>query len=197
MNKDSNELINPKVKDVLILVGVLGFVAASIVMPNLPLVLKPILDVKKRKDLQHREKLWKMYNPYELKKLLKRLHQQKDIEFIDNKDGTVIRLTDKGKTKFLKYRLDEMHLQTQKWDGRWRLIIYDVPHFKKTEREMFRRFLKSMAFYQLQESVYLTPFNCYDEIEYLRTYFGVVEEVIYLTVNELENDSAYRQYFGI
>ncbi len=60
MNKLSTkqELISPKVKDVLILLSAGTFLAASLIMPGLPLVLKPYLD-KKRQDEQ---KEWEKFN---------------------------------------------------------------------------------------------------------------------------------------
>lgn len=197
MYKNNRQLINPKVKDVLLILGAVGIVSASLIMPGLPMALKPIVDFKRKKERENQQRAWKKYNPYLLKHLLKRLQNQKDVEFI-TKDGDVtIKITDKGRIKYLKYQLDEMLISHQKWDGQWRLIIYDVPERKKAEREIFRGLLKRLQAYQLQKSVYLTPYKCDEEIEYLRTYFGIGSEVIYLTVERLENDIAYRQYFGL
>jgi len=50
--------IDPKVKEVLMLLGAGTFLAASIVMPNLPMVLKPFLDEKKKRE----ENEWKKFN---------------------------------------------------------------------------------------------------------------------------------------
>lgn len=194
---NNKKLINPRVKDILLILGVVGVVSASLVIPGLPMALKPIINYKKKKDWEKQQKAWKKYNPYLLKHLLRRLQIQKDVEFISQDKDVVIKITEKGRTKFLKYQLDEMLVKDQRWDGKWRLIIYDVPERKKAEREIFRGFLKRLKAYQLQKSVYLTPYKCDEEIEYVRTYFGIGAEVIYLTIEKLENDTAYRQYFGL
>ncbi len=196
-DKSKKELISPKVKDVLFIVGAIGLVSAIIVFPNLPMALKPLMDYKRKKEYQDQQKLWKKYNPRVLRHLLKRLEEQKDVQFITENGETLIKLTDKGRVKLLKYNIDNMTIEDKSWDGKWRLIIYDIPDRKRTERDIFRRLIKKMEIFQLQESVYLTPYKCDKEIEYIRRYFGVGQEVIYLTLEKLENDHAYRQYFAL
>lgn len=90
-----------------------------------------------------------------------------------------------------------MELKNKKWDGKWRIIIYDILTGKKEQANLFRRTLKRLKFLKLQKSVYITPFKCYDEIEYLRQACEVDREVLMLTVSGLENEKAYREYFGI
>lgn len=50
---------------------------------------------------------------------------------------------------------------------------------------------------RLQKSVYLYPYPCHDELEFLRQYFDVGEAVLYLTVRFVESEEVYRQYFGL
>lgn len=195
-DKKNKELINPTVKEVLKALGIVGIISASFVLPGLPMALKPIIDAKKKAEIDKQTRIWKKYNPYILKQTLKRLQGQKVIEIIEQENEPIIKLTEKGKVKLLKYNLEELDIK-KNWDGKWRLIIYDVETTKETQRNLFRRFLKKMKLYQLQKSVYLTPYECKDEIEYLRQYFGVGKEVIYLTVEKLENDIAYRKFFDI
>lgn len=193
----SSKTLSPKVKDVMLIIGATGFVVASLVFPALPMALKPLLDYKRRKEFEDQKKYWNKYNPYVLRQTIKRLQQQKVVEITYENGEQIIKLTEKGRTKLLKYRIEDMAIKNQKWDGKWRLIIYDVPTYKELQRNMFRRFLRKMQLLKLQKSVYLTPYECQKEIEYLRQLFGVGEEVIYLTVQNIENDTAYRKYFGL
>ena len=85
----------------------------------------------------------------------------------------------------------------RKTDGKWRVIIYDVANLKRYQRDLFRQTLERLKLRRLQESVYLTPFVCEDEIEYLRQAFQIGNEVQILKVSKLENEKAYREYFGI
>lgn len=188
LKETKSNKVDPRVRDILLLLGAGTFLVASIVMPGLPIILKPILEEKRKKD----EKEWKKFNLWRLKYILKRLQRQKMIEIV----GGVIRVTEKGKKKILKFDLENLKLK-EKRDGKWRLIIYDVSNLKKQQREIFRSFLKRLKFLQLQESVYLTPFVCDEEIEYLRQTFQIGTEVQVLKVVGLENEEVYKSYFGI
>lgn len=180
--------IDPKVKDVLILLGAGVFLAGSLIMPGLPIILKPLIDEKRKRE----EKEWEKYNLSRLRTLLKRLNAQKVVEVTDEE----VRVTDKGKLKILKYKLDEMEIK-RKTDGKWRVIIYDVANLKKYQRDVFRKMLKRLRFLRLQESVYLTPFVCDAEIEYLREMFDIGKDVLVLKVKEIENAQVYKKYFGL
>jgi len=125
------------------------------------------------------------------------MHQQKLVEIVENNEGHIVKISENGKKRLLKFNLDEMELKDQKWDGKWRIIIYDILTGKKEEASLFRKTLKRLKFLKLQRSVYLTPFKCYDEIEYLRQVCSINTEALILTVSGLENEKAYREYFGI
>ena len=190
--------VNPTSKEILKLLGIGVIVTASVLMPGLPMVLKPVLDFQKKKEKYDREKYWSKYNYSRLNQLLKRLYSQRVIDIFEENGVSVIELTEKGKAKFIKINLQEITLQKPaKWDGKWRLIIYDVKKDKRSLGEVFRRFLRKLYFLKLQRSAYLTPFPCKDEIEFLRQYHDLGKEVLYIEVDKLENEQAYKNFFGI
>ena len=187
----------PKTKEVLYLLGIGTLLVGSILMPGLAVAGGAIVRAKRKHDFLQSQKEWKKFNPSLLKRNLKRLHKQKLVEFI-NKDGEeVIKLTKKGRTRFLRFRLEELSEKGHGWDGKWRLVIYDISKLKRSKQDGFRRMLKNMNFYPLQKSVYLSPFKCKEELEYLREYFNLGEEALYLEVSHLENENFYKGYFGI
>lgn len=179
---------DPRVKDILLLLGIGTFIAASILMPGLPIVLKPFIDEKRKWGERELEK----FNTWRLRQVLKRLYEQKVVEIFEGG----IKVTEKGKKRILNYTLEEMQLR-KKTDGRWRLIIYDISNLRKPEREQFREMLKRLQFLKLQESVYLTPFVCEDEIEYLKQIFDIDKEVQILKICEIEHNEVYKKYFGL
>lgn len=189
----SSSKIDPRVKDILILLGAGTFLAASVIMPGLPLALKPFLDEKRKKE----ENAWKKFNLWRLRQVIKRLQQQKLVGIEEENGYPVVKITEKGRQKLLKFKIYELELDEKHWDGKWRIVIYDIFSGKEQERRLFRETLKRMKFLKLQRSVYLTPFKCYDEIEYLRQVCDVGNEVIILTVSGIENEKAYREYFGL
>ena len=189
--------IDPKTKEVLILLGAGAFLAASIIFPGLPMVAKPFINAAKEANRNKSQKEWEKFNLWRLRQVVKRMQSSKLVEIKEEKSIPIIKITQKGKQKLLRYKIDEMALDESSWDGKWRLIIYDVANTKRAHSEMFRTMLNKLKFLKLQRSVYLTPFKCEDEIEYLRLLFGIGNEVQILKVGSLENEMAYRRYFGI
>lgn len=189
--------IDPKAKEVLMLLGAGAFLAASIIFPGLPMAAKPFIDAAKEADRNKRQKEWEKFNLWRLRQVIKRMQNSKLLEIKEEEGIPIIKITDRGKQKLLRYKVDEMVLDESNWDGKWRLIIYDVASTKRANSEMFRTMLNKLRFLKLQKSVYLTPFKCEDEIEYLRLLFEVGNEVQILKVGSLENEAAYRRYFGI
>lgn len=178
----------PATKQILILLGVTGILAASILLPGLPKALTPFL----RKQHKH----WGHFNKRRLKAQLKRLQKIGVIEEVDEQNQLTFRLTDKGRTKLFKYHLEELSLE-KSWDKKWRLVAYDIPKGKKSQSEAFRRLLKKMSFYQLQKSLWLTPYECHNEIELLKSLYHLENHVTILTVTGLEGEPAYKSYFGL
>ncbi|OGG18390.1 CRISPR-associated endonuclease Cas2 [Candidatus Gottesmanbacteria bacterium RIFCSPHIGHO2_01_FULL_47_48] len=190
----------PVVKDVLALVGAAGLIGASVVIPAVPVVVTPIIKYVKGKLDEEEEINNSKFDKARLSLLLRRLEKQRDVKLIKEADGSiVVSLTDKGRIKYFRYKLEEMpeNISRRSWDGKWRMVIYDVPEKERGKRDVFRLFLNSMKFYKLQNSVYLAPYACENEMEYFRRYYELGKKVQILVVEGLEDDEAYRRYFGI
>ena len=99
-------------------------------------------------------------NPYKKPKLKKetirtnlyRLKKQGLIEK-DSKQK-IYCLTDDGK-KFIANIKNRYLILKKPWDGKLRLVIFDIPEKKKRWRESIRQELILMQFQQLQKSVYI------------------------------------------
>ena len=134
------------------------------------------------------------YNPYYVKRTLKRLKKQQLVE----QQGSMYLLTTRGKRWILKYTLEDLNIPAPKmWDGKWRLVIYDVARHKASLRNIFRTTIRRLGFYNVQESVWLHPYPCEKEISFLRDYCGMGGDVIYVIAHKIENDSVYRTHFGL
>lgn len=182
------------VKHILGLVGVAGVVGLSFVAPTAILLAKPFIDEQRKKQLNE----WKQYNPSYLRASLRRLHKQKLVEISEQNGEEVVSLTEAGKRRIIKYALNDLVIETPKhWDNKWRMIIYDIEDNKRRFRDVFRGALQSLSFLQLQESVWVYPYPCEKQITFLKEYYGVGKEVLYVVATTLEDDSPYRTYFGL
>ncbi|MFZ5365774.1 MAG: hypothetical protein ACOZBZ_00590 [Patescibacteria group bacterium] len=178
--------------DILKLVGLGAFLAASIAIPNLPIALKPFLVKDNERDA------WKRFNIPYLKRTIKRLEKQKLVEIEEEKGMQVIILSERGKKRILKYSLEEIEIKKPKlWDGFWRLVSYDIPDGLKFQRRFFHHYLLSWGFYPLHESSLLHAYPCEKEVEFLREYLGIGEYVRIFRVSRIENDKPFREFFGI
>ncbi|QQG43143.1 MAG: hypothetical protein HYW45_02995 [Candidatus Daviesbacteria bacterium] len=92
----------------------------------------------------------------ELSQALKRLRENRLIDLIDDKN-LIYRLTDSGKDKAL---WTKMRFEEEKWDGKWRLVIWDIPEKRRVARDLLRHKLKFLGFTQLQRSIWMTKKNC-------------------------------------
>ena len=182
------------VKTILTLVGAGVFLTASLVAPNLPLVLKPFLKNQREKEYE----VWKRFNISYLKRTLYRLEQQKLVEIKDEKGIQVVKITEFGKRRILRHAIDELLIEKPRiWDGKWRLVSYDIPGNLKVLRKTFRERLCVWRFFPLHESVLLHAYPCEKQVEFLREYLGVAEYVRIFTVSKIKNDKPFRDFFGI
>ena len=75
----------------------------------------------------------------------------------------------------------------KKWDGVWRLIIFDIPEKYRARRRDFQEKLKHMGCYQLQKSVWTHPFPCEKEIEMLKDFLHIKPYVDILIVSRMSS----------
>lgn len=121
-----------------------------------------------------------------LRATIKRLERQKLISWREEHGKQILTLTEKGKKKTLQFKLEDLRLTIpKKWDGFWRVIVFDIPEDKKIAREVFRQKLKQMEFHKWQKSVFVTPWECKDEIDFLRHTFEIAPYVQYVLAKEI------------
>jgi len=107
-------------------------------------------------------------------------------------------LTQEGERKLRQWELQDYQFKRpQKWDKKWRVIIFDIPEKKKKVRDQIRDIFISAGFLRLQDSVWVYPYDCEDIIGLLKTDFGVGRDILYMIVDEIENDKHLRRDFGL
>lgn len=139
------------------------------------------------------------YRSWGMKRQLERLSRQKYIHIKHLPDGkTSVVITKNGFTRALTYHVNNLVIQKPKhWDKKWRVVIFDVPEKKRKLRDRFRAGLHQLGLYQLQESIYVSPYPCFDEIEFLRELVGIAVSVRYILAENIEDDEALRSYFDL
>ena len=85
----------------------------------------------------------------------------------------------------------------KKWDGRWRMLIFDIPETRKSLRDKVRHTLLHIGFLRIQDSVWAYPYDCEDFISLLKADFKIGKDLLYLVVDSIENDKSYKKYFNL
>ena len=180
------------VKDILSILGAGATISALVLVPKRARVLKPLLQQSPDWDS------WKHFNPSYLRRTFKRLEEQKDVEITQENGQNVIRLTKNGKRKILRLCITKISIDKPKhWDKKWRLVLYDVPTRDKTLGDMIRQALRTLGFYAIQDSAYIYPYSCFEQIEFLREYYHLGDNVQYMVVEHIERDNALKTYFDL
>lgn len=52
--------------------------------------------------------------------------------------------------------------EEKEWDGRWRLVFWDIPEENRAARDVLRDKLKQLGFIRWQKSVWASKKNCTD-----------------------------------
>lgn len=161
-------------KTIAIVGGVGGLVVASAVMPGLPMALSYVI------------KAWKNVKRQDLGMIIKRLEKQEMLSIRNNNGSTIVEITDKGKRRLVEYDFENIELKKKKRDGKWRLIIFDIPEPFKTSRDAFRRKLLQLGFVRLQYSVFVSAYPCKNEIDFLCHFLGISNYVTVVTLDNVE-----------
>jgi DNA-binding transcriptional regulator PaaX len=124
----------------------------------------------------------------------KRLVAQGLIAVTDGK----LRITSRGERELRLLDAGSFRLKKPKrWDGRWRVLIFDIPEKRRALRFKLRKSLVSAGFVRVQDSVWLYPYECEDFTALLKADFRVGKELLYMIVDSLEGDKRFREYFKL
>lgn len=175
-------------REILFMLAVGPIILSSLFLPNAPQMLKPLIKWRKNWDKIDRKRIYEA---------IQRLNQKRFVELIEKGDKLYIKITDSGKQLIKNFDYDNLQLpKLKKWDKKWRMIIFDIPNTKRKERQAFSQKLKDIGFYPLQESVFIYPYDCRDEIDFICEFLSISRHVNYCLVESLDKrEGDLRQIF--
>ncbi len=91
-----------------------------------------------------------------LLRTIHRLEANKVVETEGRSLDRVVRLTEKGHRLAMGER-EPQACWKQSWDGKWRMVMFDIPERERTLRDQLRRELIHRHFGCLQKSVWISP----------------------------------------
>ena len=176
-------------KKVLAAIGTGAVLLTLLVAPGTVKLLK-LFDME-RADFREKQK-----KKERIMRAIKRLKKNRLVAMYEKNGELFIELTISGKKRLLNYQLENLVLQKpSKWDGKWRIVIFDIPEKHKKAREALRHNLHRLGFYPLQRSVFAYPYSCKDEIDFVSEFFAVGNFVNYFEANYFDDDSKLKLHF--
>lgn len=172
-------------KEILKGLAIGGFIVACFALPGLA----QVAVLFKSKDARDR---------YRVNQAVRGLEKKKWVRIYQKGGKDIVEITEAGKKRVLEYNLDEMKLKIpKKWDGWWRIVMFDIPETKKRARGAISIKIKELGLYPIQKSVFVSPYPCKDEIDFIGEFFNARNHIIYIRAKEIEGVRKLKNHFNI
>lgn len=144
-------------------------------------------------------KAWCEIDRKQLSDSIRSLYQSKLIDMKENKDGSIkMILTEKGQKRIVLYNFEQMVIpKPKRWDKKWRIVTFDIPENFKKARNALRTKLKDLGFLKYQKSIFIHPYECKDEIDFVIEFFDIRPFVRYIIAENLDNESDFKRRFEL
>ena len=140
----------------------------------------------------------KFYRDKNIEQIFRGFRRYKFVRYSKEEKSDKYSLTKKGESRLQNIVIDEIEIKNpKKWDGKWRLVMYDLPIRFKKARNAFRYKLKDLGFFQFQKSAWIYPYSCEGEILFVVDFFGVRKYIEILEVDKILDDKKLKAHFGL
>lgn len=129
---------------------------------------------------------------------LSRLKRKGYLIFEEHNGIRFVRITESGRRYFQQKRIALlMRPEKRRWDGYWRIVMFDIPEKQRGLRNVLRRELSEVGFKKLQGSVWVSPDECEEYVKLLKADQHIGKRLIYLKTKDIEYGSALKALFSI
>ena len=142
---------------------------------------------------------WRKIDQRNFNRSLRRLSDEKLLEEKRLPDGSFrLVLTTRGKreAKILSLIGDSINFKRPKrWDGKWRLVLFDIPEKNRLFRDILREHLRTLKFLKLQHSVFVSPYPFEKPIQELVSLYSAQPYVRVATATNIDSEPALKRHF--
>lgn len=165
-----------------------GVLSLAVILSG-PNILKILAALKRDYDKSSKQRM---------RDAIRQLERKKIIEFQKKGYEIYVKLTKKGERQILKYKLDELKFKRAKeWDGKWRIIAFDIPEKFGKARRAVSVILKQAGAYQFQKSFFVYPDDCEDDIRFIAEIYGVRLFVKFIEAVRIDSEFIVKHHFKI
>ncbi len=144
-------------------------------------------------------KEWREIDRAYLWRCVREFHRDRLVDYREHDDGDItIVINEKGKRQNLRYNIDNLEIaEPKRWDGKWRVVCFDIPEKLRRIRDAFRFKLQELGFHELQKSVWICPFPCFDELNFIIEFFEARRFIRLALLDHLTNEEELLLHFNL
>lgn len=169
--------------------AIAGFISIALIAPKMTRLLKELdRPAKNRKQLYQR-----------IRQGITRLEQSGLVTVSGEYAKRKVKITEKGKKILEQIEFEGMMIpEPAFWDGKWRILVFDINERRRRTRTQLRRLIQGQGFVRMQDSVWVYPYPCDEFISLVRAHLkSGVGEMRFFVAEALESDKALREHFRI
>lgn len=172
----------------LIIDGVLRFIvtggvlSVGLLAPNaLQVIDKPLEKLFNKLDERSRDR--------DTRRMLSYMKRQGLITYTSDDYVHGIQITRKGRRRAKKADFDNLQIAIpKKWNKKWHLVLFDIPERYHNDRSAMTRKFRKLGFIRLQQSAWIHPYPCRDEVDVIAQNYGLSRYVSYLETSHIDNE---------
>lgn len=139
-----------------------------------------------------------LFHKLDFNREVKRLQKRGYVALTKTPDGWMVKLLKKGKKRLDQIEFNNIRLPYElKWDGKWRLLIFDIPEKEKIARDLLRQKLKDLGMFNFQRSTFAYPYDCRKELEFICDHYGLSPHTTYVETAFIDIDRELRRFFKV
>ncbi len=120
------------------------------------------------------------------------------------KEGDIFYLTSEGEKeaflaslKNLSYYSENAYSKPARWDGKWRIIFFDIPEKKRRLRDELRSMIRTIGFKEFQKSIWVYPYKVPGFLPEILFEEHIKHYTRLITTNRIEYDRDLRKMFKL
>ena len=114
------------------------------------------------------------------------------------RDGEILSITTSGRGAFENtIAKTRESLRETPWDGKWRIVAYDIPAPHNKLRDEVRYVLKQAGFRKLHHSIWIFPHDCKELSDLIRNDRRLKSCLVYGVLERFQGDESVRVFFDL
>jgi len=151
------------------------------------------------KKIRLMRKEWQTVNQQNFNRSIRCLAKEKLVEERTLANGAFsLVLTPKGKRQAAILNILGSSIKFKKpksWDGKWRIVIFDIPEQDRQFRDILREHLYRLEFFKLQQSVFVSPHPFEKPILDLVSVYAAEPYVRVITAIKIDSEARLKKHF--